>query len=470
MEPGYVSNRPHAHSKRKRSAPPRSFSSSTGLTGVTQAELDHRVEITAVAMAAAENAARKAPRSPRFTPPKASRAPVTRPPRSFSLPPEPDPSPGTDVAARTEAARAQLPGAPWWSEGMEANAPLRSPPGPKDEASPRDEAPRPPRALVAKVTGAVVASGATASKVVKARAARSGDASGPSGGAPTDPPTPAPAESPSAGSAPTEATSRRLTFPRVGRKKVSPDEKAVGKKATGSKATGKKATGKKATGEKTVRTEGSRRVFSGVTQAKAAPTQKKPTKQKTPASPEQRRHRIPVAVAGVFALAVLATSFPLSQLLSQHHQLSASGAQLAQVQRENKSLTRQEHALGSNVAISQLARGEYQMVSPGQTLFDVLPPSRKRSTGTTGATGTTTPGSAVNGDPGNQPLVAPANAPDLSSQAALAQPTPVSVAETSKAAATAKDATSSSSSRASTVPSAPTTFWGRVSQTLQFWR
>jgi hypothetical protein len=178
-----------------------------------------------------------------------------------------------------------------------------------------------------------------------------------------------------------------------------------------------------------------------------------------------------VAVAGAFALAVLATSFPLSSILSQHHQLAAAGAQLAQVQRENQALAQQEHSLDSSVAVIQLARGELQMVSPGQTLYDVLPSSvrtgRSGKNTSTVATGSTTPGSAVNGDPGNQPLVAPSNAPDLTAQAALAQPTPVAAAA-SNSVASAKS--SAPLSPASTSPSTPATFWGRVGQTLQFWK
>jgi cell division protein FtsB len=207
--------------------------------------------------------------------------------------------------------------------------------------------------------------------------------------------------------------------------------------------------------------------------AKAAPAkQKKPARQKTPASPDQRRRRIPVAIAGAFALAVLATSFPLSSILSQHHQLAAVGAQLEQVQRENRDLAQQEHALDSSVAVTQWARGEYQMVTPGQTLYDVLPPSsrtgRSGRTASTGATGATTPGSAVNGDPGNQPMVAPSNAPDLTAQAALAQPTPVEAAASTSGVAAKGSATAPPA--ASTAPSTPTTFWGRVGQTLQFWK
>jgi hypothetical protein len=180
-----------------------------------------------------------------------------------------------------------------------------------------------------------------------------------------------------------------------------------------------------------------------------------------------------VAIAGAFAVAVLATSFPLSSILSQHRELASASAQLAQVQKENQELAEQEHALDSNVAVTQLARGELQMVTPGQTLYDVLPPSsRHGATGKaaiSGATGTTAPGSTVNGDPGNQPLVAPANAPDLSAQAALAQPTPVVVSATSTAGAVGGSSTASPSSGSAT-PAAPTTFWGRVAQTLQFWK
>ncbi len=167
-----------------------------------------------------------------------------------------------------------------------------------------------------------------------------------------------------------------------------------------------------------------------------------------------------MAVAAVFAVAVLATSFPLSGLLSQHNKLAAAGAQLAQVQRENRALTEQQHALDSNVAVNQQARRDYQMVSPGQTLYDVLPPSSK--------TGTTAPGSPTNGDPGDQPLVAPANAPDLSPQPGLPQPIPASAAGSSAVTAVQHGTSASSSSTA--VPPAPSTFWGRVTDTLEFWK
>ena len=55
------------------------------------------------------------------------------------------------------------------------------------------------------------------------------------------------------------------------------------------------------------------------------------------------------------------------------------------------------------------------MVTKGQVLYDVLPPSGQR-------TQTTVPGGTQSGDPGNQPLVAPSNAPDMSPDPGLPQP------------------------------------------------
>jgi cell division protein FtsL len=156
---------------------------------------------------------------------------------------------------------------------------------------------------------------------------------------------------------------------------------------------------------------------------------------------------------------VLATSFPISAIISQHRQLSAASTQLHQLQDENRSLAVQEHELNSKVAINEMAREDFQMVSPGQTLFDVLPPHSR--------TGTSPSGTLTTGDPGNQPLVAPADAPDLSPQPGLPQSIP-----SSAAASPAKDATDGTarpSSGTSSAGQSPSTFWGRVTNTLEFW-
>jgi cell division protein FtsB len=179
---------------------------------------------------------------------------------------------------------------------------------------------------------------------------------------------------------------------------------------------------------------------------------RKAKQKRNPVTPIDRRRRIPVALAAVFAAAVLATSFPISAIFSQHRQLSAASAQLHQLQDENRSLAEQQHQLNSKVAINEMAREDFQMVSPGQTLFDVLPP---KSLAGTSVRGTTT------GDPADQPLVTPAQAPDLSPQPGLPQPIPSSAA--------ASPSRPTSSAGASANVETPSTFWGRVTNTLEFW-
>jgi len=174
-----------------------------------------------------------------------------------------------------------------------------------------------------------------------------------------------------------------------------------------------------------------------------------------------------LALGGLVALAVLGTNFPWSALLSQHSQLSATAAQLHTVTSENRLLTEQEQQLDSKAEIDRLARQDYQMVLPGQALYDVLPPSGLSSS---------TPNSPLTGDPGSQPLVAPANAPDMTPDPGLPQ---VSTA-TGQSAPTGDVGTPSSgsggsggsgaaSARTAGAPS-PSSFWSRVTKTLEFWK
>ncbi len=177
-----------------------------------------------------------------------------------------------------------------------------------------------------------------------------------------------------------------------------------------------------------------------------------------PASPGVRRNRIPVALAAVIALVILGTSFPLSALFSQHSQLSSTSAQLQKVQSENGLLAEQQHQLNSTTDVDRLARQDYQMVMPGQTLYDVLPPS-----GLAAATA----GQATPGDPGSQPLVSPTNAPDMTPDPNL----PSASASSGGSAQTGVASQSrGSGSSGSEPPSAPSSFWSRVTNTLEFWK
>jgi cell division protein FtsB len=186
--------------------------------------------------------------------------------------------------------------------------------------------------------------------------------------------------------------------------------------------------------------------------SKRRPTNSTTPARKNPTSARTRRNRIPVAVAAVFAVAVLAAGFPLSNLFTQHHQLSAAAAELSQLQHSNRLLAEQEQQLNSKAEINRLARQDYQLVSPGQTLYDVLPPS--------GTGSTVLPGGTPSGDPGSQPLVSPSHAPDMSPDPGLPQaPSTVDPSTVAK-----------SGSAGSAAPTSPSTFWGRVSNTLQFWK
>jgi cell division protein FtsB len=179
-----------------------------------------------------------------------------------------------------------------------------------------------------------------------------------------------------------------------------------------------------------------------------------------------RRRRIPVALAAAFAVVVLATSFPLGGLLSQHHQLAAAADQLHRLRSANSLLAEQKRQLDSNAAIQRLARGDYQLVSPGQTLYDVLPPSRGSTTASGGAPSV--------GDPGTQPLVAPANAPDMSPDPSLSQQSSTggsgspAAAAGSAGAAQAGPGGSSPTDRSGKVVG-PSSFWSRVANSLEFW-
>ncbi len=90
--------------------------------------------------------------------------------------------------------------------------------------------------------------------------------------------------------------------------------------------------------------------------------------------------------------------------MSQRHQLSTQSAALASLRQENRALSNEHQLLGSNAEIERLAREDYQLVTPGQTVYEVLPPAGA----TTGAS-RTSPAS----DPGFKPPVAPANAATL---------------------------------------------------------
>jgi cell division protein FtsB len=161
---------------------------------------------------------------------------------------------------------------------------------------------------------------------------------------------------------------------------------------------------------------------------------------------------VPVVLAALVAVVILVVGFPASTLWAQHGQLAAASAQLSGLQHQNGMLTEQEHQLSSNAEIARLARQDYQLIPKGQTLFDILPPA---------GTGSTTTDPATTGDPADQPLVAPSDAPSMSPDPGL----PPSVAATSP-----QTDQGGRSGAAPGSPATPSSFWSRVSDTLEFWK
>jgi cell division protein FtsB len=156
-----------------------------------------------------------------------------------------------------------------------------------------------------------------------------------------------------------------------------------------------------------------------------------------------------LAVAALFAVAVLSTGMPVSALLTQHRQLSSSSASLARLQAEDAALSAEAKGLTDPNTVSGLARSDYGLVPPGQKAYVVLPPS--------GASPSAVAGS------GHVPLEGPPVVPgSAQSQALLGLGTTSTTAPAPNHSATGHGAPVASSTGGG--------FWHRVLRTLEFWR
>jgi hypothetical protein len=138
-----------------------------------------------------------------------------------------------------------------------------------------------------------------------------------------------------------------------------------------------------------------------------------------------------VPLALVTAVVMLVGWFPLTAIWHQQSELNATSAQINAIKSQQRALTLQAKSIDSKSAAILLAREQYQLVSPGQSLIQVLP-----GVGPNNVDQST-------GDPGLQPLVSP------SSVSSLATP-----------------ATSSSTKQLSSAQA----FVSRLVRTLEFWR
>jgi cell division protein FtsB len=101
----------------------------------------------------------------------------------------------------------------------------------------------------------------------------------------------------------------------------------------------------------------------------------------------------------VLSAAILAAWFPASALLHQRSNLTSASAQLRLMHAQDAALAQERKNLNASAEITRLAREQYQLVSPGQQPYEVLPPA-----GSSGGTGF---------DPVSQGPVAPSTAVEL---------------------------------------------------------
>jgi cell division protein FtsB len=114
-----------------------------------------------------------------------------------------------------------------------------------------------------------------------------------------------------------------------------------------------------------------------------------------------RRSRLFLLGGVVVSAAVLGAWFPASALYRQHASLHASSAQLQLLHKEDAALAQEKKNLSGSAEIDRIAREQYQLVGPGQTAYQVLPPAN----GTTSA--------PYAGDPGLSGPTAPSGDSEL---------------------------------------------------------
>ncbi len=114
------------------------------------------------------------------------------------------------------------------------------------------------------------------------------------------------------------------------------------------------------------------------------------------------RSRLILVGAVVVAAIVLFAWFPAGSLLNQRSNLTDTEAQLAALKKQDAALAQEKKNLSDASEIGRIARAQYQLVSPSQQAYEVLPPSGAAATGT-----------SYSGDPGSTGPVAPSATPEL---------------------------------------------------------
>jgi cell division protein FtsB len=187
--------------------------------------------------------------------------------------------------------------------------------------------------------------------------------------------------------------------------------------------------------------------------AKKAPPRARATKVGPPGGTGGRvgsvgRARLAFLGALVVSAIVLFAWFPASSLLSQRSNLTGAEAQLGALHTQDAALAQERKNLSDAGEIGRIAREQYQLVSPGQQAYQVLPPS-----------GATAAGTPYAGDPGADGPVTPSASPEL-------PPGGVTTTTTTPAAPPPSSHSTGSGAAASTSGG----LLSRMAQALEFWR
>jgi cell division protein FtsB len=181
-----------------------------------------------------------------------------------------------------------------------------------------------------------------------------------------------------------------------------------------------------------------------------AKAKRPPTRSERRRSHEARKARLILAGATVLSLVILAAWFPAGALYRQRASLNSATEQITQLHREDGALSQEHKNLSDSSEVDRIARQQYQLVSPGQQPYEILPP-----------TGTATSNAPYASDPGSSAPVAPSAASELPPGTVTTTTLPVTGTQKADAARSAVHPADDS---------AAPSFLGRMEHALEFWR
>jgi cell division protein FtsB len=168
------------------------------------------------------------------------------------------------------------------------------------------------------------------------------------------------------------------------------------------------------------------------------------------------RARLAFLGAVVASAIVLFAWFPAGSLISQRSHLHGTEAELNTLHAQDSALAQESKNLSDAGEIGRIAREQYQLVSPGQQSYEVLPPS-----------GDTAAGTPYAGDPGSDGPVTPSATAELPPGGVTTTTTTTTTSTATKSGSSGERTDDTHSNAASTSSGG---FGSRVLHSLEFWR